>query len=158
MSRGPKNYEILLPPNNDDGMKNNRIPKLKGTVPESLVPRNELKLKCSHCRFEWKHETLTVRCHAEATHEQREQWVHPTWMWGLQQPHNYWKYLPATRNPRTGMLLAREQAKSHCNERRAQGLTSKTMRLERERRGISRAVSKIGVFSTRWQTRFPFPT
>ena len=157
-SHGPKNFEILLPPNNDDGHKNNTIKKLTGSVPPTLVPRYDLKLMCNHCRFQWKHDTLTVRCHSEPSHNQREQWIHPTWMWGLQQPYQYWKYLPATRNPRTHMMLAREQAKSHCNERRGQGLTAKSMRLAKEYRGIARGVSKIGNFSTRWATHFPFPT
>ncbi len=160
MSHGPKNYEILLPRNNDDGFKSNVIRRLPGPIrPEYLVTRDNLKLKCSHCRFEWSHDTLTVRCLAEpVAHAQREMWIHPTWMWGKQQPFHYWKYLPASRNPRTGMFLAREMAKSKCNERRGQGLTTRTSRLEKEKRGISRAVSKIGGFSTRWQTRFPFPT
>ena len=159
LSHGPKNFEIQLPPNNYDGHRHNTIKKLTGsTIPANLVPRNDLKLMCNHCRFEWKFETLTVCCHSEPTHNQREQWIQPTWMWGLQQPFQYWKYLPTTRNPRTHMMLAREQAKSRCNERRGQGLTTKSMRLAKEYRGISRHVSKIGNFTTRWATHFPFPT
>ncbi|KAG8345208.1 hypothetical protein TRVL_03958 [Trypanosoma vivax] len=126
--------------------------------PQLVASRDDLKLRCEHCRFEWIHDALCVRCPAQPLHGQREMWLQPTWMWGKQQPYQYYKYMPTVRNPRTGMPLAREDSKSMNNERRSQGLTTRTLNIEKERRGISRAVSKIGRFNTRWKTHFPFPT
>lgn len=159
LSSGPKNAHVLLPPNNFDGRQTNSMKHLQGlTRDPSLVPRDQLVLHCECCKFMWVHDTLVVRCPSQVAHNQREMWLQPTWMWGKQQPFEYHKYLPAVRNPRTGMPLAREAAKGMNNERRAQGLTTRNLNLEKERRGISRAVSNIGQYSTRWQTRFPFPT
>lgn len=158
---GPTNKSILFPTNNYDGKSSNKMKKLEGPTDKhpNLVPREKLKLYCEHCRFEWIHDTLTIRCPASPeTHNQREMWLHPTWMWGKQQPYQYYKYLPTNINPRTLMHLAREDAKGMNNERRSQGLTTKTRNIERERRGISRVISGIGIYNKRWKTRFPFPT
>lgn len=158
---GPKNRQILSPHNNLDGRSTNNMKKLTGPTDKhpGLVPRHQLKLHCEHCRFAWVHDTLVVRCPARpAEHNQREMWLQPTWTWGKQQPYQYYNYLPATVNPRTGMPLAREDAKGMNNERRGQGLPTKTRLLEREKRGISRAITGIGNYGQRWQTRFPFPT
>lgn len=158
---GPINKSVFYPLNNFDGRKSNNMKKLEGSTDKhpNLVHRNKLKLSCEHCRFQWVHDTLTVKCPAHPdAHNQREMWLQPTWMWGKQQPYQYYKYLPLNINPRTGMFLAREDAKGMNNERRSQGLTTKTRNIEKERRGISRAVSGIGIYNTRWKTRFPFPT
>ncbi|CCW69834.1 unnamed protein product [Phytomonas sp. Hart1] len=160
-SSGPKNRQILLPPNNFDGRAVNSMRKLKSSTPsqELMVSRDKLKLFCENCRFCWVHDTLTVRCPAHPTeHNQREIWIHPTWTWGRQQPFQYYKYLPLTKNPRTLMPLAREDAKSMNNERRAQGLTTRTRLLQKDKQGIARRITGLGVRNLRWQTRFPFPT
>ncbi|KAH9600870.1 hypothetical protein LSM04_000290 [Trypanosoma melophagium] len=159
MYSGPINAHVLLPSNNLDGRSTLNMKKIEGQTkdPQMVQSRDDLKLRCEYCRFEWIHDTLCVRCPAQPLHNQREMWLQPTWMWGKQQPYRYHKYLPTVRNPRTGMLLAREDAEGMNNERRGQGLSTKTLNIEKERRGISRAVSKIGTFSTRWKTRFPFP-
>ncbi|CCW65617.1 unnamed protein product [Phytomonas sp. EM1] len=158
---GPKNRQILLPPNNFDGRATNSMQKLKSSSPNTttMVSRDKLKLHCEHCRFFWIHDTLVVKCPAYPNeHNQREIWLQPTWTWGKQQPYQYYKYLPLTVNPRTHMPLAREDAKSMNNERRAQGLTTRTRLLQKERRGISRQITGLGIYSQRWQTRFPFPS
>ncbi|EPY43237.1 hypothetical protein AGDE_00685 [Angomonas deanei] len=160
-SSGPLNKKILCPPNNFDGRATNNMPHLKGSTDKhpGLVPRNSLRLHCEHCRFHWVHDTLVVRCPAFPTeHNQREIWLNPTWTWGKQQPYQYYKYMPVNINPRTGMPLAREDAKGMNNERRGQGLPTKTRLLEKERRGISRAITGLGIYNRRWETRFPFPT
>lgn len=158
---GPKNKQIRLPPNNFDGRETNGLKKLQSSQDKhpNVVPRDMLKLHCEHCRFQWVHDTLVVRCAAEpAEHNQREMWLEPTWTWGKQQPYQYYKYLAANVNPRTLMHLAREDAKGMNNERRSQGLPTKTHLLQKERRGISRAVCGVGVYNHRWQTKFPFAT
>lgn len=158
---GPLNKNIVHPTNNFDGSSLRIMKRLQGPTDKhpNVVSRDKLKLHCEHCRFEWIYDILTVRCPAEPdTHNQREMWLHPTWMWGKQQPYQYYKYLPTNINPRTLMHLAREDAKGMNNERRSQGLTTKTRNIEKERRGISRVITGIGVFNTRWKTRFPFPT
>ena len=156
-SSGPLNKHLSGPLNNELGHPVERL-RAGRTVPER-VQRHALQLKCHHCRFAWHFDTLTVRCNAEPKlHYQREHWLHPFWMWGKDQPYEYHKYLGVTKNPRTGMFLARESAKSKNNERRSQGLTTRTMNMNSEQQGISREVCKIGQFSQRWQTRFPFPT
>lgn len=158
---GPKNKSVLAVINNLDGHRTHNIKKLQGPTDKhpNLVQRDQLKLHCENCRFQWLHDTLVVRCPANPEeHNQREMWLQPTWMWGKQQPYEYHKYLPANINPRTHMFMARESAKGMNNERRSQGLTTKTRLIEKEKRGISRAVSGIGIYNTRWQTRFPFPT
>ncbi|KEG12620.1 hypothetical protein DQ04_01571030 [Trypanosoma grayi] len=159
MCSGPVNAHVFLPSNNFDGGTTHHMKKIQGqTKDPQLVPsRDDLKLRCEYCRFQWIHDTLCVRCPAQPVHNQREMWLQPTWMWGKQQPYHYYKYMPAVRNPRTGMPLAREDASGMNNERRSQGLTTRTLNIEKERRGISRAVCKIGKYNTRWQTRFPFP-
>lgn len=160
-SSGPSNKDVFYPTNNFDGRSSNKMKKLQGSTDKhpNLVPRNMLKLHCEHCRFEWIHDTLTIRCPSfPDLHNQREMWLQPTWMWGKQQPYQYYKYLPVNINPRTKMHLAREDAKGMNNERRSQGLTTRTRLIEKERRGISRAISGIGIYNSRWQTRFPFPT
>nr|CCC90289.1 unnamed protein product [Trypanosoma congolense IL3000] len=156
---GPTNAHTLLPRNNLDGRATHTMKKIQGQTkdPQMVMSRDNLKLRCEYCRFEWLHDTLCVRCPAQPSHDQREMWLQSTWMWGKQQPYQYYKYMPAVRNPRTGMPLAREDARSMNNERRAQGLTTCTRNIEKERRGISRAVSNIGRYNTRWKTRFPFP-
>eukprot|EP00796_Vickermania_ingenoplastis_P008927 gene8927-6263_t len=154
-SSGPQNKHVLYPLNNFDGKASNNMKKLEGPTDKhpNLVRRDELKLQCEHCRFEWIHDTLSVRCPAHPDlHNKREMWLQPTWMWGKQQPFQYYKYLPANINPRTDMPLAREDAKGMNNERRSQGLTTKTRLLNKERRGISRAVSGVGMYNTRWET------
>ncbi|AAZ11054.1 uncharacterized protein TEOVI_000421700 [Trypanosoma equiperdum] len=160
LSAGPLNSHILLPRNNFDGRTTHGMKKIQGQSkdPQMVMSRDELKLRCEYCRFEWIHDTLCVRCPAQPSHDQREMWLHSTWMWGKQQPYKYYKYMPAVRNPRTGMPMAREDARGMNNERRGQGLTTRTLNLEKERRGISRDVSRIGQYNTRWKTRFPFPT
>ncbi|RNF23477.1 hypothetical protein TcG_01472 [Trypanosoma cruzi] len=160
MYSGPINAHVFLPNNNLDGRATNHMKKIDGLTkdPQLVFSRNDLKLQCEYCRFQWVHDTLCVRCPAQPNHNKREMWLQPTWMWGKQQPYQYYKYMPAVRNPRTGMPLAREDASGMNNERRGQGLTTKTLNIEKERRGISRAVSNIGKYNTRWQTRFPFPT
>lgn len=158
---GPKNKHIMAPPNNFDGRSTHYMKKLQGSTDKhpNLMPRGKMKLHCENCRFHWVHDTLVVRCPANPEqHNQREIWLEPTWTWGRQQPYQYYKYMPVNINPRTGMPLAREDAKGMNNERRSQGLSTKTRLLERERRGISRAVTGIGIFNQRWETRFPFPT
>ncbi|KAG5471382.1 hypothetical protein LSCM1_01466 [Leishmania martiniquensis] len=158
---GPQNKQMLFPPNNLDGRATHRMKKLQGSTDKhpGLVPRNKLKLHCECCRFHWVQDTLVVRCPAQPKeHNQREIWLEPTWTWGRQQPYQYYKYMPVNINPRTGMPLAREDAKGMNNERRSQGLPTKTRILERERRGISRAITGLGIYNQRWQTRFPFAT
>ncbi|EPY27276.1 hypothetical protein STCU_00228 [Strigomonas culicis] len=160
-SSGPRNKGILNPPNNFDGHTTHRTKQLEGPTDKhpNLVPRDRLKLHCEHCRFRWIHDALTIRCPANPTaHNQREIWLEPTWTWGKQQPYQYYKYMPVNIHPRTGMHIAREDAKGMNNERRSQGLTTKTRLIEQERRGISRAITGIGIYNNRWQTRFPFPT
>ena len=162
VNRGPKNQDLFSKHNNFDiGSTVKSIDPVKGQEkrPGYVSARHELKLQCECCRFEWVYDTLTVRCAAHPkVHNQREVWLHPTWMYCRQQPYQYGRFLSLSKNPRTGMLMARETAKGMNTERRAMGLTSATRRLEKEKRGITRAVSKIGSFSTRWYTRFPFPT
>lgn len=158
---GPQNKNVFYPVNNFDGRATNNMKKLQGPTDKhpNLVPREQLKLHCEHCRFEWIHDTLSIRCPAHpAIHNQREMWLPPTWMWGKQQPYQFYKYLPTNINPRTHAHLAREDAKGMNNERRSQGLTTRTRNIAKERRGISREISGIGVFNRRWETRFPFPT
>lgn len=158
---GPPNRSVMLPPNNLDGRSTNFMKKLEGPTDKhpNLVPRYKLKLKCEHCKFHWIHDTLVIRCPAHPEeHNQREMWLEPTWMWGKQQPYRYYRYLPANVNPRTHMPLAREDAKGMNNERRSQGLPTKTRLLARESRGIARHITGIGVFNQGWKTRFPFPT
>ncbi|KPA78868.1 hypothetical protein ABB37_05939 [Leptomonas pyrrhocoris] len=160
-SSGPKNKQILSPPNNLDGRTTHHMKKLQGSTDKhpGLVHRDKLKLHCESCRFHWVQDTLVVRCPAHpAEHNQREIWLEPTWTWGKQQPYQYYKYMPVNINPRTRMHLAREDAKGMNNERRSQGLPTKTRLLETERRGISRAITQIGHYNQRWQTRFPFAT
>lgn len=157
---GPKNRQTLCPPNNFDGRVTNNMTKLTGPTDKhpGLVRRENMKLSCEHCRFHWVHDTLVVRCPSNpAEHNQREMWLQPTWMWGKQQPFQFYKYLPANINPRTGMHLAREDAKGMNNERRSQGLPTKTRQLHAERRQIARSVTGIGVYNQRWKTRFPYP-
>lgn len=157
---GPRNRQVMSPPNNFDGRTTNNMTKLTGPADKhpNLVRRDSLRLRCEHCRFRWVHDTLVVRCPANPSeHNQREMWLQPTWMWGKQQPYQFYKYLPANVNPRTLMPLAREDAKGMNNERRSQGLPTKTRLLQKERRQIARSITGIGVYSQRWKTRFPFP-
>lgn len=159
-ARGPKNQDLFQKHNNfDDAATVKSIDAVKGNEKRpGYVAREDLKLHCECCRFEWVYDTLTVRCAAHPkVHNQREIWLHPAWMYCRQQPYQYYRFLSLSKNPRTGMLMSRETSKGMNTERRAMGLTSPTRRIEKEKRGISRAVSKIGIYSTRWETRFPFP-
>lgn len=161
---GPKNAAVLAPINNFDPRQANNIPRLpsNGTGQKRLnfvTSRNDLKLKCECCQFQWLFDTLTVRCSAHPTvHNQQEVWLQPTWMYERQQPRNWFHYLNVNRNPRTGQLWSRETSKGMNCERRAMGLTSYMRRVEREKRQIPRQVSGVGTYSNRWKTRFPFPS
>lgn len=160
---GPKNFDVVMPVNNFDPKQVNNIAKHTSDNNSNKRPgfmqRHEMKLHCECCRFQWLRDTLTVRCSAHPkVHNQQEIWLPPTWMYGRQQPHMYHRYLNMAKNPRTGQLMAREAAKGMNTERRAMGLTTYSMNMAKESRQISRAVSGIGTYSTRWQTRFPFPT
>lgn len=161
LSSGPKNRDLFARRNNFDGaatVKSLEISKGNEKRP-GYVSRNELKLHCECCRFEWVFDTLTVQCVAHPkVHNQREIWLQPTWMHCRQQPYQYYKFLTLSKNPRTEMLMARETSKGMNTERRAMGLTSPTRRMQKEKRGIARQISNIGIYSTRWQTRFPFPS
>ena len=158
-SSGPKNVQDLRP-DVDPHAVNTCLAAVQGKPRQGFVDRRcDLELRCEHCRFLWRYDTLTVWCPAHpGLHNQREVWLQPTWMYNKQQPFQYWKYLTVSRNPRTGMIMGREDAKSMNNERRAAGLTTQTRNLTKQQQGISRAVSHIGTYSTRWKTRFPLPT
>lgn len=163
LKSGPKNYENELPINNLDPKQEVALKKVSDGANlkkrPGYVTRDEMKLHCECCRFEWAYDTLTVRCTAHPTvHNQREIWLQPTWMWNRQQPYKYYQYLPTAKNPRTHQLWAREDAKGMNCERRAVGLTAYSMNVRKQVNGIARSVSNIGNFSSRWQTRFPFPT
>lgn len=163
LKSGPKNISVNFPINNFDGAINNMVaplPSENNTIKRpGYVLRHELKLNCECCRFEWLYDTLTVRCSAyPALHNQQEIWLQPTWMYHRQQPHKWYRYMNLSKNPRTHQLWSREDSKGMNCERRTMGLTSYTMRMAKETRGIARSVSNIGTYGTRWQTRFPFPT
>jgi hypothetical protein len=162
LKSGPKNFDVLMPINNFDPKQVNNIPKHGSSNNSNKRPgfmqRHEMKLKCDCCRFQWLRDTLTIRCSAHPhVHNQQEIWLEPTWTYHKQQPKNYHRYLNMSKNPRTGMLMAREEAKGMNTERRAMGLTTYAMNMARETRRLSRAVSKLGRYGNRWQTRFPFP-
>lgn len=132
------------------------MPRKDGAI--KFVSRNDLQLMCRHCRFEWRHDALSVRCPLDPEHQQRETWLPPDWTWGSTQPLNYNRYYPHPQNHRTGQWWGPENAKSNNNERRAQGITRLWKTQQREQRGMARSVSKIGSFGTQWKTYFPFPT
>ena len=159
-SRGPKNDQSRTKFNSltSPVAHHQPITKEGGEGKEKPLKRGELQIKCPQCRFEWRQSTLIVFCPRHKNHIQRETWFHPTWMWGKQQPLNYDTRIRMEVNERTGMIMAKENAKSMNNERRAQGLTSYNTRVARDRRGIARRVAGIGGFSNRWSTHFPYPT
>lgn len=155
---GPVNKQVLCPMNNFDGSSNRLEKIVPGVKDPNLRPREQLKLYCEHCRFEWQHDILRVRCVADPeAHNQREVGLHPTWMWGKQQPYRYYDYMPVNIHPRTRMFLAREDAKGMNNERRGQGLTTRTRNIEEERRGIAWRKCGIGMTQKQWKTHFPYP-
>jgi hypothetical protein len=127
------------------------------------TPRTRLALQCPLCSFQWDHDTLTVFCPVVNEHRQRESWLSPDWFWrrdggtGTGTPPMSYKFIKASRNPRTGLLGADAWAKSNNNERRGQGLTTKMRFLSKEQRVMSHEQSGIGSFSNHWLTHFPFP-
>lgn len=122
--------------------------------------RADLKLQCRYCRFAWRFDSLCVVCPASPEHSRIEANLNHAWMWNVSQadPKTAYKDLLGAFNPRTGLRLGMENAKSKNNERRAQGLTTNTLNKERYVRGVSARYIRMDSFSRRWHVRFPYPS
>jgi hypothetical protein len=129
-------------------------------LPKKNTPkfrRENLTLQCEHCAFRWRYDVLSVHCSAHRSHHKSERYLHSNWMYHKTQPIQWHKQMATTFHPRTHAFLGDENAKSMNNERRAQGLTQAFRQVAKDQRGINRKIAGVGRFSTRWQTKFPYP-
>eukprot|EP00758_Cryptobia_borreli_P006255 Tbor_TRINITY_DN5102_c1_g4::TRINITY_DN5102_c1_g4_i1::g.26335::m.26335 len=162
-SSGPKMIQKILPRSNLDPnsmlVSKHRKANKEENKESNWKRRRDLVLHCKSCHFEWQHDALTVRCTNSKEHNQREIWHAPFWKYYNHLPENHNKYMPLAKNPRTGSFLNREFTKSMNNERRGMiGMSTRSLRVEKERNRLARHVGGIGSFSQTWKTRFPYPT
>jgi hypothetical protein len=151
---GPSAKTIAKPPFNTIIKQNSPISMKKC----KRVHRDQLEIKCPHCRFLWHYDVLSIWCAADKLHYQREHGMPHTWIWNRQQPVKFYKWKPLTFDPKTGLLLCSEDAKKKNQERRDAGLTTKIRAKHRDSLGISKHMAPMGTFQATWRQHNPFPT
>lgn len=124
------------------------------------VSRHQLRCACCHCRIVWRFDRAAVVCAANPSHAQIELGYHHTWYWNRTQPVHWIMQLgPHGMHPKTGHFLSREDSKSTFGrERRIAGCPTNYVTSMKWKNKISREVTNIGAYNTRWKTRFPYPS